>query len=224
MVIILNHYFRIPIKHQVFHGKSQVFFFVAQVCVFSIILYFATLRNGGKVLKPHCEHAVQSTPTFPWFWSHLLTMASMIFLNFNIDSIKKLPYFGGVTFSKASFWVSIFQISRVYVKRFEFYLSFICRNNTSGFRQIKPQHQCGDPFLWAELAMADVLAVLEGDEGGRFFSWWWFQIPSLKLTQHLKMVVSNWNLLFQRSIFRCYVSFRECIFIFHPETWGNDPI
>ena len=35
-------------------------------------------------------------------------------------------------------------------------------------------------------------------------------IPSLKLTWHLKMVVSNRNLLFQRSIFRCHVSFREC--------------
>ena len=28
---------------------------------------------------------------------------------------------------------------------------------------------------------------------------------------HLKMVVPYRNLLFQRSIFRCYVSFRECI-------------
>ena len=39
-------------------------------------------------------------------------------------------------------------------------------------------------------------------------SFW--RIPSLKLTWHLKMMVSNRNLLFQRSIFRCYVSFREC--------------
>ena len=37
------------------------------------------------------------------------------------------------------------------------------------------------------------------------------EVPSLKLTWHLKMMVSNRNLLFQRSIFRCYVSFRECI-------------
>ncbi len=28
-------------------------------------------------------------------------------------------------------------------------------------------------------------------------------------SSHLKMVVSNRNLLFQRSIFRCYVSFTE---------------
>ena len=35
-------------------------------------------------------------------------------------------------------------------------------------------------------------------------------IPSLKLTWYLKMVVSNRNLLFQRSVFRCYVSFTEC--------------
>ena len=28
-------------------------------------------------------------------------------------------------------------------------------------------------------------------------------------SSHLKMVVSNRNCLFQRSIFRCYVSFRE---------------
>ena len=35
------------------------------------------------------------------------------------------------------------------------------------------------------------------------------KVPSWKLTQHLKMVVSNWNLLFQGSIFSCYVSFRE---------------
>ena len=34
-------------------------------------------------------------------------------------------------------------------------------------------------------------------------------LPSLTLTYHLKMVVSNRNLLFQRSIFRSYVSFRE---------------
>ena len=33
---------------------------------------------------------------------------------------------------------------------------------------------------------------------------------SLKLTiSHLKMMVSNRNLLFQGRIFRCYVSFRE---------------
>ena len=39
------------------------------------------------------------------------------------------------------------------------------------------------------------------------------EVASLKLTasSHLKMVVSNRNLLFQRSIFRCYVSFREGI-------------
>ena len=39
------------------------------------------------------------------------------------------------------------------------------------------------------------------------------QVPSLKLTNiaysPLKMMVSNRNLLFQRFIFRCYVSFRE---------------
>ena len=41
-----------------------------------------------------------------------------------------------------------------------------------------------------------------------FFFW---RIPSLKLTWHLKMMVSNRSLLFQRSIFRCEnVSFREC--------------
>ena len=34
-------------------------------------------------------------------------------------------------------------------------------------------------------------------------------VPSLKLTKHLKMVVSNRNLLFQGSIFSGYVSFRE---------------
>ena len=34
-------------------------------------------------------------------------------------------------------------------------------------------------------------------------------LPSLKLTYPLKMVVSNKNLLFQGSIFRGYVSFRE---------------
>ena len=43
---------------------------------------------------------------------------------------------------------------------------------------------------------------------------------SQKLTWHLKMVVSNRNLLFQRSIFRSYVSFRECIFFLNP---GNEP-
>ena len=36
-------------------------------------------------------------------------------------------------------------------------------------------------------------------------------IPSLKLTWPIKMVVSNRNLLFQGSIFRGYVSFRECM-------------
>ena len=37
-------------------------------------------------------------------------------------------------------------------------------------------------------------------------------LPSLKLTYPLKMVVFNRNLLFQRSIFGGYVSFREGIF------------
>ena len=36
-----------------------------------------------------------------------------------------------------------------------------------------------------------------------------FKVPSLKLTWHLKMMVSNRNLLFQGCIFRCYVSFKE---------------
>ena len=38
----------------------------------------------------------------------------------------------------------------------------------------------------------------------------WVSIPSLKLTANaLKMVVSNRNLLFQGTIFRCYVGLRE---------------
>ena len=37
------------------------------------------------------------------------------------------------------------------------------------------------------------------------------KIHSLKLTWHLKMMVSNRNLLFQGSFFRFYVSFREGI-------------
>ena len=39
-----------------------------------------------------------------------------------------------------------------------------------------------------------------------------YSIPSLKLTWHLKMMVSNRNLLFQGCIFRCYVSFKEGTF------------
>ena len=39
--------------------------------------------------------------------------------------------------------------------------------------------------------------------------WPSFKIHSLKLTYPLTMVVSNRNLLFQGSIFSCYVSFRE---------------
>ena len=46
-------------------------------------------------------------------------------------------------------------------------------------------------------------------------------VHSLKLTRHLKMVVSNRNLLFQRSIFRCYVSFRECTSIYR--LWQKHP-
>ena len=34
-------------------------------------------------------------------------------------------------------------------------------------------------------------------------------LPSLKLTWHFKMMVSNRNLLLQRCIFRCYVSFKQ---------------
>ena len=37
-------------------------------------------------------------------------------------------------------------------------------------------------------------------------------IPSLKLTQPLKMGLSKRNIVFQSSIFRCYVSFREGIY------------
>ena len=64
---------------------------------------------------------------------------------------------------------------------------------------------------WQKIAVdmffsQDFFAVLIFSESYRYAC----NVPSLKLTWHLKMVVSNRNLLFQRSIFRCYVSFGEC--------------
>ena len=77
-----------------------------------------------------------------------------------------------------------------------------------------------------ELSQADWWMVMVNDMTAQFSSVIWhaprstlnmfifgskLQVPSLKLTNSspLKMIISNRNLLFQRSIFRCYVSFRE---------------
>ena len=61
----------------------------------------------------------------------------------------------------------------------------------------------GASHLWR----AAIHRVRFSEENGWHF-FWNHPLPSLKLTWHLKMVVSNRNLLFQRSIFRCYVSFQ----------------
>ena len=44
-------------------------------------------------------------------------------------------------------------------------------------------------------------------------------IPSLKLTQHLKVGLPNRKVLFQPSIFRGHVSLRECRKILHQSIW-----
>ena len=58
---------------------------------------------------------------------------------------------------------------------------------------------------------ANILAKLTRNDETSRLKWAKLRkvLPSLKLTWPLKMVVSNRNLLFQGSIFRGYVSFRE---------------
>ena len=98
------------------------------------------------------------------------------------------------------FWPWIFNGKTSHV---EFSLAFVkAPHGSSVLDFARSQVALGHETFWGWNCSANGLKMVSRNEK---------EIPSLKLTWHLKMDGWNTSFLLGSSIFRCYVSFRECI-------------